>query len=71
MFDTAELMLTQQQLAENHRISVAKYANKNRPAMRIYTNNYYAANKEKILARRREKRAIAKEVSLNASLVVE
>jgi hypothetical protein len=64
-------MLTPEQLVESHRIASAKYASKNRPAMRAYTNNYYAANKEKILARRKEKRAAAKEVSLKESLVVE
>jgi peptidyl-tRNA hydrolase len=64
-------MLTPEQQVESHRAASAKYLAKNREMLRTYTNTYYAANKEKILLRRKEKRALLKLEKNKVSVKVE
>tara|TARA_R110000850_G_scaffold181420_2_gene306753 strand:- start:2154 stop:2360 length:207 start_codon:yes stop_codon:yes gene_type:complete len=64
--NTNSKKLTPEALQQNHRISSLKYAMNNRQKIRDYSNKRYALNKDKILAKRRERRRILKQEKLDA-----
>ena len=59
---------TDEQLAENHRRCSEKYRKANMAKYRDYSRAYYANNKVKITARRKELREIKKEKTRLARL---